>query len=266
MKIILMGTPDFVVPIFDAVAAAHDVAAVFTRAPKPVGRKQILTKSPVHVWAEARGIPVFTDIKEIENVARPDFIVVAAYGVILKQSVLDFAPCVNVHYSLLPKYRGANPVAAAIMNGDVESGVCLQKMALELDAGDILAREKFEIGENETTAEIRIKASAIARKMLVGFLENPGAYPPVPQAGEITFAKKELGGDTSIDWKKSPREIHNQIRAIGGRAAVNGIDVKILRTKLENEKLIIETIQPAGKKPMSWAAFMNGQHNKCDIK
>ena len=258
MKIILMGTPDFAIQIFDAVARAHDVAAVFTRAPKPVGRKQILTKSPVHVWAESRGIPVFTNIKEIENAPRTDYIIVAAYGVILKQNVLNYAPCVNVHYSLLPAYRGANPVAAAIMNGDSETGVCLQKMALELDAGDILMSERFSIGENDTTESLRIKASGIAENMLIRFLESPSAYPPKPQVGTPTYARKEIGDDISIDWKKSAREIHNQVRAIGGRTTINGIDVKILETKVKDEKLIIETVQPAGKKPMSWAAFMNG--------
>jgi methionyl-tRNA formyltransferase len=258
-----MGTPSFVAPIFDRIACAHDVVAVFTRAPKPVGRKQEVQKSPVHVWAESRGIPVYTDIKEIEKAPRPDFIIVAAYGVILKQDVLDFAPCLNVHYSLLPKYRGANPVAAAILNGDVESGVCLQKMALELDTGDILMLEKFPIGENETTDEVRVKASAIAAEMLCRFLDDPAAWPPVPQSGEPTFAKKEIGADTSIDWKKSAREIHNQVRAIGGRATVNGIGVQILSTRIEGGELKIIRVQPDGKKPMSWADFMNGQRNKC---
>ena len=266
MKLILMGTPDFVVPIFEGLWRAHKIAAVFTRAPKPVGRKQIMTKSPVHIWAEAHDIPVFTSIKEIENAPRPDYIVVVAYGVILKQNVLDFAPCVNVHYSLLPKYRGAHPVAAAIMNGDVESGVCLQKMALELDTGGILSCEKFSIGENETTADVRIKASAIAVGMLLRYLENPGAYPPMPQVGEPSFAKKEIGDDTSIDWKKSAREIHNRVRAIGGRTTINGIDVKILQTEIQNGELKILRVQPAGKKPMSWNDFMNGQHGICDIK
>jgi len=265
MKIILMGTPDFVVPIFDAVLARHDVAAVFTREPKPVGRKQILTKSPVHIWAEARGISVFTNIKEIENAPRPDFIVVAAYGVILKQAVLDYAPCANIHYSLLPAYRGANPVAAAILNGDAETGVCLQKMALELDAGDILMSKKFAIGENDTTESLRIKASAIARDMLVEFLENPAAYPPRPQVGTPSFARKELGDNVDIDWKKSAREIHNQVRAIGGRTKINGADVKILETKVVDGKLDIVRLQAAGKKPMDWKSFANGQHGKIQI-
>ncbi|MDR0449253.1 MAG: hypothetical protein LBG89_02205 [Rickettsiales bacterium] len=263
MKVVLMGTPDFVVPIFDRIAAAHEIVAVFTREPKPQGRKNIMTKTPVHLWAELKNLPVYADIEKIHELPKPDYMVVVAYGVILKQNVLDVAPCVNVHYSLLPKYRGAHPVAAAIMNGDKESGVCLQKMALGLDTGALFACEKFEIGENETTEEIRIKASAIASDMLMEFLSNPTAA--IPQTGEATYAKKEIGESIIIDWKKKPQEIHDQVRAIGGRTKINGIDVRILKTILADGKLVIELVQPAGKKPMSWNDFMNGQRGRCEF-
>lgn len=268
MKIILMGTPDFVVPIFDRIAAKHDIVAVFTRAPKPVGRKKFITKTPVHLWAESKNIPVFTSIKELivnKEKLKVDYIMVVAYGVILKQEVLDFAPCLNVHYSLLPKYRGAHPVAAAIMNGDNKSGVCLQKMALELDAGDILCSSEFPILENETTDMVRIKASEIAGHLIEKFLQNPKAFPPKPQIGEPSYAKKEIGDNIDIDWTKPAMEIHNRIRAIGGRTKINGIDVKIIQTKVENEKLKLEIVQPNGKKPMPWKDFLNGQRGKCDI-
>jgi methionyl-tRNA formyltransferase len=258
-----MGTPDFVVPVFAEIAAAHEIVAVFTREPKPVGRKNIITKTPVHLWAESKNFPVYTNINEIHNLPRPDFCVVVAYGVILKQAVLDIAPCINVHYSLLPKYRGAHPVAAAIMNGDAESGVCLQKMASGLDTGDLFACEKFPIGPDETTEEIRIKASAIASGMLIKFLENP--VPATPQVGEPSYAKKEIGDNIVIDWNKTPLEIHNQIRAIGGKTKINGIDVRILKTLVKNNELLIELVQPSGKNPMSWRDFMNGQRGKCEF-
>ncbi|MCL2629285.1 MAG: methionyl-tRNA formyltransferase [Alphaproteobacteria bacterium] len=265
MKLILMGTPDFVRPIFDKLAEAHEIIAVFTRAPKPVGRKQVLTKSSVHIWAEEKNIPVYTDINEIEKLPRPDYIVVVAYGVILKQNVLDFATCINVHYSLLPAYRGAHPVAAAIMNGDKESGVCLQKMALGLDEGDLYSCEKFPILENETTEEIRIKASGIAAGMLVKLLADPSAYPLAPQLGKPTYARKEIGENIIIDWKKTPQQIHDSIRAIGGKTKINGIDVRIIKTKIINGKLEIELVRPAGKNIMSWTDFMNGQRGKCEF-
>jgi methionyl-tRNA formyltransferase len=264
-----MGTPDFVVPIFDRIASRHEIIAVFTRAPKPVGRKKIITKTPVHIWAESKGIPVFTNINKLTNhaprIPNPDYILVAAYGVILKREVLDFAPCLNIHPSMLPKYRGASPIVSAILSGDSETGVCLMNMAPEVDAGDILMRENFPIGENDSTADVERKVSDIAGDMTLRYLDAPEKFPPAPQVGEPTFTRKITSDDMIIDWKKTPREIHNQIRAIGGRTTVNGIDVKITRTKIEDGELKIETVQPAGKKEMAWADFMNGQHGKCDI-
>jgi methionyl-tRNA formyltransferase len=138
MKVVLMGTPGFVVPIFDKIASGHEVSAVFTRAPKPAGRKQIITKSPVHEWAESRGIPVHTSIREFDSpqspAPGPDFIIVAAYGVILRDNVLNAAPCINIHPSDLPKYRGADgfgvscgagkiPRAAAGRNADFHAEI-----------------------------------------------------------------------------------------------------------------------------------------------
>jgi methionyl-tRNA formyltransferase len=272
-----MGTPGFVVPIFDKIASRHKIEAVFTRAPKPVGRKKIITKTPVHAWAESKNIPVYTNINKLANpvpafagmtnrIPNPDYIVVAAYGVILKKEALDFAPCLNIHPSMLPKYRGAAPIVSAILNGDAETGVCLMKMAEEVDAGDVLLCERLPIGENETTADIEKKVSKAAGDMVLRYLDAPEGFPPVPQSGEPTFTRKITNDDLSVDWKKTPREIHNQIRAIGGRTIINGIEIKILETEIAGGELEIKTVQPAGKKPMGWADFMNGQHEKCDIR
>ncbi|MEE1111541.1 MAG: methionyl-tRNA formyltransferase, partial [Alphaproteobacteria bacterium] len=141
MKLVLMGTNAFVVPIFDAIkSAGHEILAVFTRAPKPVGRKQILTPSPVYIWAEQNGLNVHTNIKEYNY--SPDMIVVISYGVILRDNVLSSAPCINIHPSLLPKYRGPSPIRTAIYNGDTQSGVCLMQVTPELDAGDIYMCQK----------------------------------------------------------------------------------------------------------------------------
>ncbi|MDR2769858.1 MAG: methionyl-tRNA formyltransferase [Rickettsiales bacterium] len=264
MRLILMGTPDFAVPVFDKIADAHQIAAVFTRGPKPAGRARSMTKTPVHGWADRRGFPVFNKINAA-SLPKADFIVVYAYGVILRDDVLAAAPCINIHPSLLPKYRGASPIISAIMNGDSESGVCLMKMAAEVDSGDILACEKFNIGENDTLAEAEARAGILAAEMALRYLAAPGDYRPVPQTGEPSFTKKITAGDEIIDWKKSPREIHNQIRAIGGRTVISGKDVKILSTKVEDGGLKILTIQPAGKKPMDWASFANGCHGKIQI-
>lgn len=266
MKLVLMGTNDFVVPVFDAVRnAGHEIIAVFTRAPAPMGRKKILTKSPVHNWADAHGLPVYTNIHDYNF--SPDMIVVVSYGVILRDNVLNSAPCINIHPSDLPKYRGPSPIRTALRNGDTQSAVCLMAVTPELDAGDVYMRVPFDIGENDTNEILENRVSEIGAKMLVEYLSAPQNYPGAPQAGTPTFTRKFIGDDEIIDWKHSPREIHNQIRAIGaGRTKINGMDVKILQTRITSDgKLEILRVQPAGKKPMDWNSFING-HRGMEIK
>lgn len=259
MKLVLMGTNEFVVPIFDSLAKSHDVQAVFTRKPKPQGRKQILTKSPVHVWAETLNLPVFHNPKEYNF--SPDMVIVISYGAILHDNVLNSAPCINIHPSLLPKYRGPSPIRTALYNGDKKSGVCIMKMTEELDAGDILMCQEFEIDQNDTNETVEAKVSSIATDMLKKYLDSPENYPAKPQEGEIVFTKKFTGADEVIDWSKTPVDIHNQIRALGaGRTKINGIEVKILETVIKEDKLEIIKIQPSGKKPMDWKSFTNGLH------
>ena len=262
MKLVLMGTNDFVAPIFDAVRnAGHEIVAVFTRAPKPVGRKQVLTPSPVHVWANEHKIPVHTNINEY-NYA-PDIVVVISYGVILRDNVLNSAPVINIHPSDLPCYRGPSPIKTALFNGDTESAVCLMQVTPDLDAGDVFMRVPFAIGENDTNETIEKRVSEIGAKMLIEYLNAPEKYTPVAQSGVPTYTRKFVGDDEIIDWNRPVHEIHNQIRALGaGRTKINGIDVKILETKMENGKLNIVRIQPAGKKPMDWKSFLNGLHSE----
>lgn len=259
MKLVLMGTPDFAVPMFERLANAHEILAVFTRGPKPVGRKHVLTKSPVHVWAESKNIPVYNRISEYNFT--PDMVVVVAYGVILRDNVLQSAPCINIHPSLLPKYRGPSPIKTALINGDDKSGVCLMKMNQELDAGDILLCRNFNISLDDTNESIEKLVSKIGGDILIEYLDNPQSYSGIKQSGDIVFTKKYTGDDEIIDWKKMPTQIHNQIRALGcGRTKINGIDVKILKTEIKNGNLEIAYIQPAGKKTMDWKSFVNGLH------
>jgi methionyl-tRNA formyltransferase len=259
MKVVLMGTPEFVVPVFDAIANRHDVIAVFTRAPKPMGRKHVITKSPVHVWAESRNIPVFHNPHEYN--LSPDMVVVFAYGAILHDNVLNSAPCVNIHPSLLPKYRGPSPIRTAIKNGDSESGICLMKMTDELDAGDILMCRKFDIDIDDTNETVQEKVSRIATNMIIEYMDTPNKFPPKPQDGKTSYTAKTGVYDEIIDWKKSPIEIHNLVRSMGaGRTKINGVDVKILKTKMNGDKLEIVTVQPAGRRPMDLKSFINGLH------
>ncbi len=258
MKLVLMGTNDFVVPMFDAILnAGHEIMAVFTRAPKPVGRKQVLTPSPVNVWANNNNLPVYTDIKDYNF--SPDMVVVVSYGVILRDNVLNSAQCINIHPSDLPKYRGPSPIRTAIYNGDKQSAVCLMQITKELDAGDVYMRREFDIGENDTNEDVEKLVSKIGSEMLIEYLENPSKYVKKTQIGEPIFTRKFTGQDEIIDWSRGAYAIHNQIRALGaGRTKINGIDVKILETRVENGELKILRIQPSGKKTMDWKSFVNG--------
>ena len=258
MKLILMGTNDFVVPIFEALRKKHDILSVFTRAPAPAGRKYILTPSPVQVWAENNNLPVHNSIKEFVN-QDADFVVVMSYGVILPDSVLAQGNFINIHPSDLPKYRGPSPIRSALKNGDTKSAVCIMKIVHDLDAGDVYMRREFDIDINDTNETVENKVDEIAIEMLDEFFAAPEKYKPVAQSGTPVISHKFLGADEIIDWKKSPIEIHNLVRALGcGRTKINGVDVKILETKIENDALQILQIQPAGKKPMDWKSFVNG--------
>ena len=176
MKIIYMGTPDFAVPALKALAnSEHKVCAVFTQPDKPRGRKMIMTPPDVKVCAEKLNIPVyqpetFKDGKPLEiiNKYNPDVIVVAAYGKILPKSVLDSAKygCINLHGSLLPKYRGASPIQQSVLNGDKETGVTAMQMDVGLDTGDILKVVKTEIGVNETSGELFDRLSLMGGELL----------------------------------------------------------------------------------------------------
>ena len=266
-----MGTSSWVIPVFDRVAGEHDIAAVFTRAPKPTGRKQILTKSPVHIWAEQRGIPVYTSTKDFDNVndniQSLDAIVVASYGVILRDNVLNAARlgCINIHPSLLPKYRGPAPIVTAVLNGDTQSGVCIMKVTADVDAGDVFMCRPFAIGENDNNADVEKLVGEMSTDMLSEFLAAPEKYPARPQVGTPTFTRKFTGDDEIIDWSRSPRVIHNLVRAIGGRTKINGMDVKILETKISANQLEIIRVKPAGKKTMPWRDFVNGQRGKIEF-
>jgi methionyl-tRNA formyltransferase len=257
MRLVLMGTNEWAVPIFDRIANKHEILAVFTRAPKPAGRKMELHKSPVHIWAEERGISVRHDAKTYD--LKPDYNVVVSYGVILRDNILGAAPTINLHPSLLPKYRGPSPMLTAMLNGDKDTGVCLTDVVGEVDAGNIHMMRPIAIDIDDTNAGLEEKVSAVSADMLAEYLQEPDAFPGEPQVGEPTFTRKFTSADLDIDWNKSAIRIHNQIRSIGGRTKMRDEDVKILETKLTGDgRLQIIKIQPAGKKPMDWKSFLNG--------
>ena len=298
MKIVYMGTPDFAVPALRALAEKHEVAAVFTQPDKPVGRKQILTPPDVKVCAQEIGIPVCQpasmktpEALELLKSFAPDVVVVAAYGQILPQAVLDVPKygCVNIHGSLLPKYRGAAPIQQAVLNGDSVTGVTTMLMDAGLDTGDILLVKETPIGENETSAELFDRLSALGGELILetlAALENGTVTPKKQDESLATHTSKIDKSLCPVDFSRSALQIHNQIRGLYSwpvaTATICGKRVKIHRAKLTEgsgrageilsvKPLVIACgegaielleLQPEGKKKMTAEAFAAGHKLK----
>jgi methionyl-tRNA formyltransferase len=223
MRIIFMGTPDFAVPTLEQVhAAGHEIVAVYTQPPRPAGRGKADRPSPVQLRAQALGLPVRSPRSlrsEEEQTAfaalEPDAVVVAAYGLILPQPILD-APvweCLNVHASLLPRWRGAAPVQRAILAGDQETGVTIMAMEAGLDTGDMLAIERTPIDRKDAgilTAEL----AQMGARMMVDVLADPGAFVAEPQPEEgVTYAAKIDKAEARLDFTQSAIQVERQVRA-----------------------------------------------------
>lgn len=227
MKIVFMGTPDFAAASLQAlIDSEHEIIGVFSQPDKKVGRKQILTPPQVKALALEYNLPVYqpnslknSDAFEIIEQLNPDLIVVVAYGKILPKNILDFPKygCINVHASLLPKYRGAAPIQWAVLNGDRETGVTVMQMSEGLDTGDMLYIEKTPIGINETSEELFDRLSVIGAQSLIktiDLIENNNVH-PIPQPdGDFGYASMIDKSMCEIDWNKSASEIHNQIRGL----------------------------------------------------
>ncbi len=295
MNIIYMGTPDFAVPALEKLSKSnHTVQAVFTQPDKPRGRKMIMTPPDVKVCAEKLGIPVYqpNSMKTEESLDiikkyNPDVIVVAAYGQILPKAVLD-APkygCVNIHGSLLPKYRGASPIQQSVLNGDKITGITTMLMDVGLDTGDILLTCETEIGENETSGELFDRLSQMGGDLILETLtalENGTVTPKKQDESLASHTSKIDKSLCPIDFTKTAQEVHNQVRGLYpwpvATAKICGKNVKIHSTKISDKKGVAGTIinvrpliiacaeksieiielQPEGKKKMTAEAFTAG--------
>ena len=247
MRIIFMGTPDFSVPVLDAlVEAGHEIACVYCQPPRPAGRGKKDRPSPVQARAEALGLPVRhpVSLKGAETRAEfaalgADVAVVVAYGLILPQAVLD-APakgCLNIHASLLPRWRGAAPIHRAIMAGDAETGVCIMQMEAGLDTGPVLLREATPIGAEETTAELHDRLSAMGAALVLRALERLDDLTPVLQPEDgVTYAEKIDKSEARVDWTQPAEVVDRKIRALspfpGAWCEIDGARVKLLASRL----------------------------------
>ena len=298
LRIVFMGTPDFSVPaLSEIVGAGHDVVGVYTQPPRPAGRGMEPRKSPVHRFAEEAGLRVFTpkslrraDVQAGFTSLGADVAVVAAYGLILPKAILDAPPfgCLNLHGSLLPRWRGAAPIQRAIMAGDKETGVMVMKMEEGLDTGPVALSDRISIGPDSTAGEIHdhlaLMGASLMLKALALLERGELSFAPQPAEG-VTYAAKISKEETRIDWSRPASDIHDMVRALspfpgawfeallGGKAE----RVKVLRTVvvpgkgepgmlLDNhltvacgtQALHLTQVQRAGRRPVGGAEFLRG--------
>jgi len=250
MRLAFMGTPEFAVPsLGELIASGHEIVAVYSQPPRPRGRGQKLTPSPVHAFAEAMGLPVFTpdSMKSEEAVADfqsldLDAACVVAYGQILKPAVLE-APrlgCFNLHGSLLPRWRGAAPIQRAIMAGDRQTGVQIMRMSEGLDEGAILLSEVLPIHADDTAATLSDRMSVTGATLWTRALAaiERGGVTETPQTGEPTYARKITPAEARIDWTRPAAQVDAHIRGLSPFpgawfAAPDGARVKVLMSRLD---------------------------------
>ena len=289
MKIVFMGTPDFSVPVLDALAQHHDIVAVYSQPPRPAGRGKADRPSPVQARAQVLGLPTRHPVSLRSEEAQAEFAalgadiaVVVAYGLILPQAVLD-APrlgCLNIHASLLPRWRGAAPIHRAIMAGDTETGICIMQMEAGLDTGPVLLRQSTPIGAEETTADLHDRLSSMGAALILQALDNlPLQATPQPDQG-VTYASKIDKSESRIDWTRPAAEVDRKIRGLspfpGAWCDIGGERVKLLRSRLTTGQgapgqvlhgltiacgtgaVDITQAQREGKRPASAADFLRG--------
>ncbi len=298
LRVVFMGTPDFSVPtLSEIVSAGHDVAGVYTQPPRPAGRGMEERKSPVHAFAEEAAIPVFTpkslrraEVQQEFAALAPEVALVVAYGLILPKPVLDVPPlgCLNLHGSLLPRWRGAAPIQRAIMAGDKETGVMVMKMEEGLDTGPVALADYLLIGPDATAGEIHDQLALMGASLMRNALEllEKGEISFTPQpAGGVTYAAKIAKEETRIDWTRPGPEVHNHVRGLSpfpgawfeALLAGKAERIKVLRSVLVpgkgdpgqlldanltvacgSQAVRLTQVQRAGKKPMGGADFLRG--------
>ena len=299
MRIAFMGTPDFAVDCLKAlVESEHEIVGVFCQPDKPVGRKQILTPPDVKVEALKHNLPIFQPVSlrngkgvEILNEIKPDLIIVVAYGKILPDDFLAFPKygCINIHASILPKYRGASPIHFAVLNGDEETGVTSMQMDSGLDTGDILLVKKAKIDINDTTERMYEVLAPLGAEVLMETIDlvEKSELNPIKQDDNLATKVGLLSKDmSSVDWTKSAFEIHNKIRGLyswpGASTTLGGKTLKLHSSVLSDKKgnnipgevvdtkngfivacgdnmcIELTSVQLEGKKRMDSASFLNG--------
>ena len=302
LKVIFMGTPDFAVPVLQKLIENTNVVLVVTQPDKKIGRKQVLTPTPIKEEAEKHNIPVFQPIKikeEYETILNTDadIIITCAYGQIIPKIILDYPKysCINVHASLLPKYRGGAPIHHCLINGDDKTGITIMYMAEKMDNGDIISQIEYKIQDEDNVGTLHDKLSVLGANLLIDTLPSilNGANNRIKQdESKVTYAYNIKREDEKIDFTKTGIEILNKIRGLNpwplANFTIDGNEIKIFDASFKKEEvkdpgqivvidknalgisckdgmIYLERIKPFGKKEMPIKDYLNGV-NKEDLK
>lgn len=274
MRLVYMGTPELAVAPLEALhAAGHDIALVVSQPDRRRGRGKTLLPSPVKKAAIDLGIPVTDDVDDVLEL-EAELAVVVAFGQLIKNHVLDVLPMVNLHFSLLPRWRGAAPVERAILAGDSTTGVCLMELVEELDAGGIYAVEEVTLNDHVTLADLRAELVELGTDMLLRTLDG-GLDEPLPQSGEAVYAKKIKREELHLDVAQPASQLNRVIRLGGAWVEFRGRRLRIWQAEVVptdllpgqivdgvlgtgDGGLLLRNVQPEGKQRMEVAAWLNG--------
>ena len=261
MRLAVAATAPLGADVLERLASKHEIAYLLTRPDRPRGRGRRVGPPPAKETAERLEL----EVRQPERLGADfdpgeDVVVVAAYGLLIPDAALDRALWLNVHPSLLPRWRGAAPIERALMAGDRETGVTIHRTTSELDAGPIAAQRAFEVDEEDDFGSISSRSAEVAVELLDEVLPEP-SFTPQPEEG-VTYAEKIEPADRELDWSRPPQELLNQIRAlsphIGARAELHGRPLTIWRARVEGDELVPVDVQPDGRRRMSYDEFLRG--------
>jgi methionyl-tRNA formyltransferase len=261
VRLAVAATAPLGADVLERLARSHDIAYLLTRPDRPRGRGQRVTALPAKEAAEQLGIEV-RQPERLEDAFEPevDTVVVAAYGLLIPEPVLGRALWLNVHPSLLPRWRGAAPIERALMAGDTETGVSIIKLVPELDAGPIAAQRAFPLAAEDDFGSVSARAGELAAELLEEALPEP-ELTPQPEEG-VTYAAKIGPEDRELDWSRPPEELLNRIRAlsphIGARGELHGRPVTVWRARIEDGEIVPVEVQAEGRRRMSYDEFLRG--------
>jgi methionyl-tRNA formyltransferase len=261
LRLAVAATAPLGADVLERLARNHDVGYLLTRPDRPRGRGRQVAPPPAKETAEGLGIEV-RQPERLDDDFDPevDTVVAAAYGILIPEAVLDRALWLNVHPSLLPRWRGAAPIERALMAGDEETGVSIIKLVPELDAGPIAAQRSFPLAEEDDFGSVSARAGELAAELLGEVLPSPRLMPQ-PEEG-VTYAAKIGPEDRELDWSRPPEELLNRIRAlsphIGARGELHGRPVTVWRARVENGELVPVEVQAEGRRRMGYDEFLRG--------